>query len=358
VRAKGAHPVLFSITPRNAWTDEGKIVRNNQSFGLWTRQIAEEKNVPFVDLNEITARKYDRFGKAKTSTMFYGDATHTSAFGAKENALSAREGVQAHPDLHFLASCLKTADKDAPRAGLKRQNGKPVIFTVGDSTVKNHDSDSSGMWGWGSVLQEYFDVEKAIVDNQAMAGRSARTYLDEGRWDRVYDALQPGDVVFIQFGHNDGGPISAPPARGELRGAGDSTRVVWMQAPRRNQAIYTYGWYIKKFALDAIEKGAIPVVLSHTPRNQWTEDSTKVLRNADTYGAWAKEAAGAVGAYFIDLNEITAEKLEKMGKTAAAACFKNDHTHTSLQGAHLNAQSIVKGIRLLPEQRIKNLLKE
>lgn len=41
-----------------------------------------------------------------------------------------------------------------------------------------------------------------------MAGRSARTFLDEGRWDKVYDALKPGDFVLIQFGHNDGGDIN------------------------------------------------------------------------------------------------------------------------------------------------------
>jgi len=64
-----------------------------------------------------------------------------------------------------------------------------------------------------------------------------------------------------------------------------------------------------------------------------------------------------MGGYFIDLNEISAAKLEKIGKEETAAYFKNDHTHSSLKGAHLNAQSIVKGIRELPDERIKSLLK-
>jgi lysophospholipase L1-like esterase len=354
-REKGAYPVLLSLTPRNSWTDSEKIVRADQTFGLWARQVAEEQSVPFIDLNSITALKYEKFGKYKVGYMFYGDAIHTSAFGAKVNAASAVDGIRASNALSALAQLLKPEAK-ARLAGAKRAAGKPLIFTIGDSTVKNEDKDSTGMWGWGSVLGQYFDADKAAVDNQAMAGRSARTYLDEGRWDRVYDALQPGDIVFIQFGHNDGGDINVGKARGELHGAGSESKVMLMAATRRFQVIYTYGWYIRKFAGDAIEKGAIPVVLSHTPRNLWTPEET-VARNSATYGLWAREAAEAMGAYFIDLNEISAAKLEQIGKSGALSYFKNDHTHTSLKGAHLNAQSVVEGVRALPDERIKNLLK-
>lgn len=352
---RGAHPVLLSITPRNAWTEDGKIVRVNQTFGLWAKQVAAELDVPFIDLNEITARKYEKFGKYKVGYMFYGDAVHTSAFGAKINAASAIDGIRSGHALTALAQRLKPAVRDSV-AGAKRLAGKPVVFTVGDSTVKNADRDEADMWGWGSVLGQYFSADKAAVDNQAMAGRSARTYLDEGRWDRVYNALQEGDIVLIQFGHNDGGDINTGKARGELKGAGDESTVMLMEATRRYQVIYTYGWYIRKFAGDALEKGAIPVVLSHTPRNLWTPDGA-VIRNSDAYGRWAREAAEAMGAHFIDLNEISAAKLEKIGKSGAAAYFKNDHTHTSLSGAHLNAQSIVEGIKELADERLKSLLK-
>ncbi|MDR1416302.1 MAG: rhamnogalacturonan acetylesterase [Prevotellaceae bacterium] len=354
-KEKGAYPVLLSLTPRNSWTDSGEIARVDKTFGLWAKQVAEEQDIPFIDLNNITALKYEKFGKYKVGYMFYGDAIHTSAFGAKVNAASAVDGIRANKALSELAQRLKPEAK-VKLAGTKRVAGKPLIFTIGDSTVKNGDKDSTDMWGWGSVLGQYFDVDKAAVDNQAMAGRSARTYLDEGRWDRVYDALQPGDIVFIQFGHNDGGDVNVGKARGELKGSGDESKVMLMAATRRNQVIYTYGWYIRKFAGEAIEKGAIPVVLSHTPRNQWTSEGT-VVRNNDAYGLWAKEAAEAMGAYFIDLNEISAAKLEKIGKSGALEYFKNDHTHTSLKGAHLNAQSIVEGVSALPDERIKNLLK-
>ena len=71
VKAKGAHPILFSLTPRNAWADKDStiITRVNKTFGLWAKQVAEEQNVPFIDLNDISARKFEKFGKNKVKYM-------------------------------------------------------------------------------------------------------------------------------------------------------------------------------------------------------------------------------------------------------------------------------------------------
>jgi lysophospholipase L1-like esterase len=200
------------------------------------------------------------------------------------------------------------------------------------------------MWGWGSVIQRFFDENKITVDNQAMAGRSTRTFLDEERWTKVYEALRPGDFVLIQFGHNDGGPVNTPPARGVINGTGEESLVMKMQATGKYQVIYTFGWYLRKFIIDAKEKGAVPIVLSHIPRNRF-DANDKIIRNTTTYGIWTKEAARQTGAFFIDLNAISAGKLDKMSKDEIATYFKNDHTHTSLKGALLNAESIVDGLK-------------
>ena len=344
VKAKGAHAILFSLTPRNAWVDKDStiVTRVNKTFGLWAKQIAEEQNVPFIDLNDITARKFEKFGKNKVKYMFYIDRIHTSAFGARVNAESAAEGIRNCKGLE-LASYLKPMEQ-ASKTGSSRKEGRPVLFTVGDSTVKNIDKDKNGMWGWGSVIAEEFDLNKISVENCAKAGRSARTYLDEGRWEQVYNALQPGDFVLIQFGHNDGGDIHKGKARGELQGSGDESKVFLMEKSGKYQIVYTFGWYLRKFIMDAQEKGAIPIVLSHTPRNKWKDG--KIERNTNSYGKWTREAAEATGAYFIDLNQLTADKLEKKGIKEAAEFYNNDHTHTSLKGAHLNAKSIAEGIKM------------
>lgn len=347
VKARGGRPILVSLTPRNAWVDADstQIVRVNETFGLWAKQVAKKERVPFIDLNEITARKFERFGKEKVKYMFYLDRIHTSEFGARVNAESFAEGVRGSKGLG-LASYLKPIEPDTV-TGASRKAGCPVVFVVGDSTVKNADNDEDGMWGWGSVLAEWFDPARITVENHAMAGRSARTFLDEGRWDKVYNALQPGDFVLIQFGHNDAGAINTGKARAELPGSGYESRVFKMEKTGKYQVVYTYGWYLRKFIMDVLEKGAMPIVLSHTPRNKW--DNGSIERNTDSFGRWTREAAEQTGACYIDLNRITGDKLETIGLDEGLrkvnAYFKRDHTHTSKEGARLNAAGIAEGLR-------------
>lgn len=346
VKKRGAHPILMSLTPRNAWEDADStiVTRVNETFGLWAKQVAKKEHVPFIDLNEITARKFETFGKEKVKYMFYLDRIHTSEFGARVNAASAAEGIRNYKKL-ALAKYLKPIEKDTV-TGATRKKGCPVLFTIGDSTVRNEDK-GDGMWGWGSVIAEFMDTTRISVENHAMAGRSARTYLDEGRWDKVYNALQPGDFVLIQFGHNDAGDINIGKARAELPGVGDESKVFLMEATGKYKVIYTFGWYLRKFIMDVKEKGAYPIVLSHTPRNKW--DNGQIERNTNSFGAWTRQAAEEAGAWFIDLNKITADKLQDMGFNeglrVVGEYFKRDHTHTSLKGARLNAQSIVDGVK-------------
>lgn len=341
-KARGATPVLFSLTPRKAWADRDstRIVRVDSTYGLWASQIAAEEGVPFVDLNDITASEYERFGKRKVETMFYLDRIHTSAFGAIENALSAAEGIRA---INLpLKDWLLPSVPDT-LTGSTREEGRHVVFIIGDSTVKNEDKDDDSMWGWGSVVGQWFNPDSVSVENHAMAGRSARTFLDEGRWDKVYNALKPGDVVLMQFGHNDGGDINTGKARGELHGYGPESKVFRMEKTGTNQVVYTYGWYLRKFIYDTLEKGAIPVVVGHTPRNKWADG--RIESNAADFGLWARMAAREAGAWFVDLNAITGKKLMAVGQEQSAKYFKNDHTHTSLAGALLNARGVADGLR-------------
>lgn len=216
VKKRGAFPILMSLTPRKAWDDEDStiVTRVDKTFGLWAKQVAKKEKVPFIDLNEISAKKFETFGKEKVKYMFYLDNIHNSAFGARVNAESAAEGIRACKGLK-LARYLRPVETDSI-TGASRHPGCPVVFTIGDSTVKNEDSSDDSMWGWGSVIGELFDSARITVENHAMPGRSARTFLDEGRWDKIYNALQPGDFVIMQFGHNDAGAINTGKARAEL----------------------------------------------------------------------------------------------------------------------------------------------
>ena len=133
-----------------------------------------------------------------------------------------------------------------------------MVFLCGDSTGKNEDNKPDGMWGWGSQAYTIFDANKCVFQNQAKAGRSTRTYIDEGRWEEVYNSLEKGDVVLIQFGHNDIGAIKEGKQRGVLATAKDSSAVYHMENSNLYKVIYSYGWYLKKMIRDAQEKGRLP----------------------------------------------------------------------------------------------------
>ena len=346
-KALGAHPILLSLTPRNAWDANrpGHVGRVNTTFGLWAKQVAEEQDIPFIDLNEISAAKYDGFSAWKVDYHFYLDRIHTSAFGARLNARSAAEGIAAgtHPELQGLQACL--TDMALPVSGVKREEGKPVVFITGDSTVKNEDKDPDGMWGWGSQAATVFDTDKITVANEAMPGRSTRTYLEEGRWEKVYNSIRPGDFVLIQFGHNDIGDIDRGKARGVIACAQDTSHVYRVRKGDRtyNEVIYSFGWYLKKFIDDVREKGGTPILVSLTPRNEWP--GGKIERRNDSYGRWYREVAAETAVEFVDLHNITADALDRIGRDGAKEYYNRDHTHTSLKGARLNAQGIAEGLR-------------
>lgn len=342
-RAKGANPILMSLTPRNAYDEQGKIVRKPQ--GQWLEEISREQGVPYVDLNEISGAKLDMYGKWKESYHFYKDNIHTSRFGAVLNARSAAEGLAANTDPQLAPLQAMMKPLTLPAVAVKRETGKPVVFFTGDSTVKNEDKDDDGMWGWASQAYTVFNPKKITCMNSARAGRSTRTFLNEGLWDRVYNSLQPGDFVLIQFGHNDIGPIDDKKMRGVIPGTSDSTKVFRMKDSGKYELVYTFGWYLKKFIQDVREKGATPILVTITPRNEWTDG--KIERRNDTYGTWYREVAEQTGTELVDLHNITADYLDKKcgSKDKAMKYYKRDHTHTSLLGAQTNAKSVAKGLK-------------
>ncbi|MBP5770548.1 MAG: rhamnogalacturonan acetylesterase [Bacteroidaceae bacterium] len=370
-RALGAHPILMSLTPRKAPLSSPaggspsvpkaskqhttpptggsrgawQPVRVNETFGLWARQIAEELDVPFIDLNEISVGKYEKMSSWKLNYHFYLDNIHTSKFGAELNARSAAEGILActHSEVKPLQAMM--VNTSLPTTGVKREEGKPVVFITGDSTVKNADKDSTGMWGWGSQADRVFDPQKITWINCAQAGRSCRTYLREGRWEKVYNDLRKGDFVLIQFGHNDIGELHKGKHRGEIPGTADTSCVsrVVLKDEAYNEVVYSFGWYLKKMIDDCRQKGATPILVSLTPRNEWTNG--KIERRNDSYGKWYREVAAETGCTFVDLHNITADALDGIGQEEARRYYNNDHTHTSLAGARLNALGIAIGLR-------------
>ncbi len=230
---------------------------------------------------------------------------------------------------------------------------KPALHTIGDSTVRNSNKET---WGWGTPIAALFDTTKLHVENNAMAGRSTRTFLSEGRWDKVLETLKPGDFVTMQFGHNEGSVPDTTKAgrRGVLRGIGEETKeLTWPDG--KKETVHTYGWYLRKFVRETKAKGATPIVISMIPRNQFKNG--KVVRADKDFGKWAAEVAKEENAFFVDLNKITADKYDDWGAEKVKAFFPGDHTHTNLEGAKVNAESVIDGLKAIKDCLLNKYIK-
>jgi rhamnogalacturonan acetylesterase len=229
---------------------------------------------------------------------------------------------------------------------------RPTLYLVGDSTVH---VGTPNQLGWGEPIQAMFDSTKIDVKNKAMGGRSSRSFIQEGRWDKVLETLTKGDYVIIQLGHNDGGPLAGDNReRGSIKGIGEETEDVTLTLdPNKGKqvTIHTYGWYLRKYVNDTKEKGATPIICSPIPRCPRPGEAVAVPTEPKSYNLWAQQVAEAEHVAFIDLNrliwkkwvdeKLTPEQLKDKYFTPA------DFTHTGEAGAALNATAVTDGIKQL-----------
>jgi len=222
---------------------------------------------------------------------------------------------------------------------------KPTIYLVGDSTVAG---------GWGKLIYRYFDTTKVSIQNRAVSGTSSRTFytgifhdpsqVKNGMWKPVVKQLKRGDVVFIQFGHNDDSPVNDTlRARGSLRGTGNDSTVVQNHFTKSNEVVHTYGWYLSRMIDEAKGKGATVVICSPVPKDKWADG--KIARVNDSYGKWGKEVAEKKAALFLDLNNIIGDRYEKEGQEATGKYFINDHVHPTTEGAQVGALTVIDYIK-------------
>ncbi len=192
-----------------------------------------------------------------------------------------------------------------------------TVFMIGDSTMANKPLDKENQErGWGQMLPMFF--EGAIkVDNHAVNGRSSKSFIDEGRWEKVREKIRPGDYVIIQFGHNDEKAKSAD--RYTVPGG-------------------TFDANLKKFVNETREKGGTPILMNSIVRRNFpangiaaaqTDDRQKTWKKGlenypaegdtlvDTHGDYRiapRNVAEEMGVAFIDMNTLTHELVQGLGR--------------------------------------------
>ena len=195
----------------------------------------------------------------------------------------------------------------------------PRLFVAGDSTASEYKPNPKNQQGWGAVLQPLFDASKLRVVDVARGGRSSRTFITEGHWDRMLAEVRAGDFVIIQFGHNDSGALNQEPpgstrplrARGTIPGIGDESEEIDNVITGKHETVYSFGWYLRKMIADTRAKGATPILLTLTKTNSWKDG--RIPCDADNYRLWTWQTATSEKVAFVDLTRIIADRFQREG---------------------------------------------
>jgi lysophospholipase L1-like esterase len=302
-------------------------------------------------------------------------AASTSAAPAAVSASAAPSTAPARaarprPDTHGVDMRTQSGPPSARYSPPVPVDAKlPTFWLIGDSTVRNGTPGNGstnapdGQWGWGAPLTFYFDPVKVNVVNRALGGTSARSFYN-ANWKNMVDLIQKNDVVIMQFGTNDGGnPASSV---GELRGIGDDTQDITNRAGQA-ETVHSYGWYMRQMIDQTRAKGATPIICSLVPRKSWNATG-HINRATTTFAGWARQVAEAENAGFIDLNELIARQYDALGKDkvdllyvptpAEAAALggnaKGETVHTGWDGAVIDAECVVSGLKALKDDPVAN----
>ncbi|SFC90366.1 GDSL-type esterase/lipase family protein [Massilia yuzhufengensis] len=180
----------------------------------------------------------------------------------------------------------------------------PAIYTLGDSTVKSYTFDEAPMSGWGQVVDKLFDPARVRVLNYSMGGRSFRNAYAEGRLNDLLLAGHIGDVVMIQFGHND-------ESEDEMRRFG------------RGSTEAMYESFITDFYLPAIRaRGMVPVFVTPMSRVNGNPKAGDAYVNSfkkRKFPELMKKLGAAHGVTVVDLNARSVEFYNANGVAATTA---------------------------------------
>lgn len=208
------------------------------------------------------------------------------------------------------------------------------IFMAGDSTMSIKETKAYPETGWGMPFVYFWDSTVTVV-NRAKNGRSTKTFISEGLWKSIYDEIQEGDYVFIQFGHNDE----------------SKEKVDRYTTPEEYKANLT------KFVNETRAKKGIPILLTPVSRRKF-KDGKAVETHAE-YSPLVKEVAKALNVPLIDLDAKSLELYQQMGEENSKLLFnqdapgehpnypegKIDNTHFNELGARKIAELVLAELR-------------
>ncbi|WP_316826513.1 rhamnogalacturonan acetylesterase [Pedobacter miscanthi] len=220
---------------------------------------------------------------------------------------------------------------------------KTKLYIIGDSTAANKEEKAYPETGWGMVLQSFFKPD-VTVDNRALNGRSTKSFRAEKRWDPILAQLNPGDYVFIEFGHND----------------------EKIDKPTIGVSLADFKTNLVNYVKETRSKKAFPVLL--TPISRRSFKNGILIDSHGDYPRATRQVADSLNVPLIDMLAKTESLLTRLGDEPSIKLFnhvdsgnvnypngKKDDTHLSPEGAKQVAGLVVKGIKELKLSLAKSL---
>ncbi len=208
-----------------------------------------------------------------------------------------------------------------------------TIYICGDSTAASYTPEKAPITGWGQVLGEL--LPNVRVENRAMGGRSTKSFLSEGRLVGIEKEICPGDLMLIQFTHND------------------TSDLIW----RHTDPWTSFQANLEIYVDTARLYGAHPVLMTPICRRYWRDG--KLLESHGDYPEAVRVLAGKRNVPLVDLyiesirlvKELGEEESRKLYMYVEPGVFpaypegQTDDTHTRRAGAEAYARITAKALK-------------
>ncbi|MFJ8955430.1 rhamnogalacturonan acetylesterase [Streptomyces sp. NPDC102381] len=224
--------------------------------------------------------------------------------------------------LAALAALPLAAALASPASAATARHDRRTLFIAGDSTAAQKYLDAKPETGWGMALPLFLS-DRVRVANHAVNGRSSKSFVDEGRLDTILAAIRPGDLLLIQFAHND--EKSADPTR-------------------YTEPWSTYQDFLKLYVDGARAKGARPVLATAVERRKFDASGNSLPTHGD-YPAAMRALAEQEGVALLDIQALSLALWQKLGVDETQTYF--NWTATEQDNTHFNPPGAIAVARLV-----------
>ncbi|MET7441205.1 rhamnogalacturonan acetylesterase [Streptomyces sp. NPDC005568] len=203
-----------------------------------------------------------------------------------------------------------------------------TLFIAGDSTAAQKYADAAPETGWGMALPFFLHRDLAVA-NHAVNGRSSKSFVDEGRLDAVLAAIRPGDLLLVQFGHND-------------EKTADPTRYT--------EPWTTYQDQLRLYVDGARARDARPVLATSVERRRFDADGTALPTHGD-YPAAMRALAEEEGVALLDVQALSLALWQRLGPEETKRYF--NWTATEQDNTHFNPPGAIAVARLVAGELLR-----